>query len=142
MEILCFKTEKVWLDTFRLISPNNTSSIISADVLPNLLQMAVSSSLVTWSTMMVVGCAPCPCSWCGSLSDLDSFCHPSGSPISVSSGELHTLSIYGVVLLHYVVLNGRGVQFISESLFFSSRVLISLLCSFSLTPYLFFISPV
>ena len=44
MEILCFKTENVRLDTCILISLNKTSGIISADVLCCLWQTAMSSS--------------------------------------------------------------------------------------------------
>ena len=67
MEILCFKTDNLRLDTCKFIWPNKTSGFISADVLRRLSQ-TVSSSPATWSTTIEVGGTPHPSSWHGLLS--------------------------------------------------------------------------
>ena len=64
-----------------------------------------------WIKMIVVGSAPILVYVVGScLSDLNCLLQPSGSPISVCSGVLHTLPIYGVVILHRMIRNGIGVH--------------------------------
>ena len=62
--------------------------------------------------MMVVGGAPIAVHGMDSnLSDLDCLLHSFGSPMVVSNRELHTLPVYCVVLLRYMVHNGQGVHF-------------------------------